>query len=551
MQSNGAAPRKAGRKKGSIDKWVAARRKFILKQRKKKNPPPIETIRTIWNAAHPDRKVSLSTIKMDLRRAMESGADELVEESRRRAINRRSELARGRVPHAAPLFGYDRVYLDDHEQEKLRIPYGVNGIQQRNQWQCVWRKTGHVPTREMIVLAKEWALAGKSFHSIAREFNRRKIPEFWGLVPFDDTRVRRIFENRGYANIVEIGKRSRGRYFSVDELDGGPLSRSDLEIYEPYWSADECQQLARIVGARKKDTSTWQRNRKKWLLSGRLICDHCGQKMTRGKYRLAGSRKPEKSGAYRCNRAGSVPGVHPGTFTYPGVCAREIEDSVLDELVKRGGLSKSVRKAGNQDRLRAAVCEKILQIRFRADLVKHRAGNKSCVRSWTIFFADETSVRVQLDDRQPDRLLNRILRIIADHPGVAHPEICRRAACDPSTASYNIGILLARKEIARHPGAVGFVLAANWETAIPSYDPSWEARRDAPKIRKMIDLLAESAAASLTSTEIAKRLKYRRRTDCSPQFAAGIRFGVFVKDRTGWGYSLSPKLPASVTGATL
>ncbi|MEJ9078800.1 recombinase family protein [Gordonia malaquae] len=229
-------------------------------------------------------------------------AEKEVEQTRERVLRAvRARVADGR-PHGKPAYGY-RIERDPDTGAAIeRVPDAVKA-----------------PLVQEIIRR---VLAGDAIYAICADFNARGIPrptgaKADGTSTWDPTAMRRIAENPVYAGL----RVHRG-------VVVGP------GVWKPLISVEDHERVVALVNDPRRNTRPKQGDGPRWLLSGILLCAHCGSIMTRTKtrgrptYSCAGRRFAE-TGLRHC-AARAIHRIDP--FITEAVIRRLEGQDLIDDL---------------------------------------------------------------------------------------------------------------------------------------------------------------------------------------------------------------------------
>jgi len=172
-----------------------------------------------------------------------------------------------------------------------------------------------------IVEAVDAVLGGESIRSVARHWNRVKVPHPGGadVKPWGSTQVSRILANPHHAGLVSYRRKVKGK-------DGKWRYRREVVgegTWEPIIDRERFERLTAILDANKAKVAG-QTPRRRRFLTGFLVCGKCGNTLTRG----GPPRGPERN--WRCYEKESFPDACNALSINAHHLEKLVRDTVLE-----------------------------------------------------------------------------------------------------------------------------------------------------------------------------------------------------------------------------
>ncbi|NQU26440.1 MAG: recombinase family protein [Candidatus Nealsonbacteria bacterium] len=223
------------------------------------------------------------------------------------------------------VFGYDREMIDEsgnvvkvvHLHERFRKP---------RSWE-----SRLIPSQDgTSVEAVQWAFdafcRGKGIAAIADEFNRRRLRTTFGN-HFTCQTIRSLLENPVYVGVLRVGQdSSRSKFATITEE---PILVENA--HEPLVSMALFERAQKLLADRKGKTP--HATTTFYILSGIVLCGHCGQRMhgVHTKERKAGENRKEQWW-HQCSRGSDGLSRRRPCDVYPRIRADLLETAVLDVI---------------------------------------------------------------------------------------------------------------------------------------------------------------------------------------------------------------------------
>jgi site-specific DNA recombinase len=180
-------------------------------------------------------------------------------------------LSQGKRASGAALLGFDKLYRDETGKEARRVTI-YERFQKPKNWTLELVPAADVAIVDAVIWSFEQAKAGASFLSIAKGLNARGIRTMHGN-KFDNPEIRRMLTNPTYAGVLRAGHQSNGKFRRVDEDGIKIVPNAHVGIVTAELFHDVQDRLAGMKFSRSPRTAG------RYLLSGLMICDHCGRRM--------------------------------------------------------------------------------------------------------------------------------------------------------------------------------------------------------------------------------------------------------------------------------
>jgi site-specific DNA recombinase len=180
-------------------------------------------------------------------------------------------LSTGKRVSGAMLFGFDKLFRDEKGKEVLRVSINEK-FDKPKTWTFELVPTADVSTVDAVVWAFEQAKAGESLLSIAKGLNGRRIKTRDGK-RFTSHNIRRMLTNPTYAGVLRAGHSSRGKFRRLDEEGITIVSDAHVGIVTGELFRDVQDRIAGLSYSKSPTTAG------RYLLSGLLVCDHCGRRL--------------------------------------------------------------------------------------------------------------------------------------------------------------------------------------------------------------------------------------------------------------------------------
>ena len=261
-----------------------------------------------------------------------------------------AKVKNGSVAGQRAPYGYDRMYVDEQGIQKQRVKAG-----EKFSRPDTWTTTFVVSDDSAIVDRVQWMFetylkTSTGVRGIAHKLNEMGIPSPKGGMWSPGT-IREILRNRAYIGEYQWNERRYGKHNSFAEGQAVVRSRGEIEGDKALVCRNDKEDMIIRSGAhtpivdvatfdavqvklakraKSSGNGTSRKRRRPYLLSGRLICKHCGSKMH------GTSRTKKKSGKSYQYRKYLCSGHHQhGTTvcTHNQVDAVGIETQVIERIV--------------------------------------------------------------------------------------------------------------------------------------------------------------------------------------------------------------------------
>ncbi|MBX3448198.1 MAG: recombinase family protein [Planctomycetaceae bacterium] len=192
-----------------------------------------------------------------------------------RSLSGREMKARQGIHLVTTPFGFDREIVDESGAVVRRVVYGESFSRPKS-WTSRLIPTSDPRLVDAIRSAFDGVLKGRSARSLAIEWNRAGLRTRKGR-PFTPSKLFRILRNPVYAGVLRFGFSPRGKFARIEEetiyvrdAHPGIVDLPTFEAVQEVLEATGHECAARDPG--------------RYLLSGLVVCGHCGAPMAGSLY---------------------------------------------------------------------------------------------------------------------------------------------------------------------------------------------------------------------------------------------------------------------------